>query len=127
MGLYKTDNNNIGPWTLGDRLGNINSINLAECCDQYDWVASNTHFIPKNQNKRNLATWHSNDGQLEKQIDYVLINKRYRNWVKNVCNQHNANTSTPMQHKAVIINIQVTLKNNYFESKQDDNCPYDLQ
>ena len=45
--LSKTDNNNIGPWALGGKLENLSSVNLAECCDRYDWVASSAHFIPK--------------------------------------------------------------------------------
>ena len=64
---YKSDNsNNIGHCAMAKQLENINSENLAECCDQNEWVACNTHFIPTSREIQNLATWHSHDGQQAK-------------------------------------------------------------
>ena len=51
--LQKTDNNNVGPWAMWKKLENANSINIAECIDQHDWVASNTHISPQRIGARN--------------------------------------------------------------------------
>ena len=56
-----------------------------------------------------------------------MVHKRYRDWTESINNQINAITFTPMQHKAIIINLHITLKADYFEHQNKDNCPYDLQ
>ena len=77
--------------------------------------------------KKNLATWHSYDGEHSKQIDYIMIDHRYRNWIKEICNKENANIINPMQHRAIIAKIKIKLKTNYFGEKPNDNCPYDIK
>ena len=64
---------------------------------------------------------------IAKQLDYFLINTRYKNWIKNISNHIIANTANPMQHRELIIDLQITLKANYFQNKPDAMCPYDLQ
>ena len=56
-----------------------------------------------------------------------MIHRRYRNWIKSINNQINANTFAPMQHKSIIINLHITLKADYSKLLNRDNCPYDLQ
>lgn len=47
-------------------------------------VICNTFFKPTYGQKENLATWHSYGGRYSKQLDYVMIDKQYRNWIKNI-------------------------------------------
>ena len=67
-------------------------------------------FKPLGGNKENRATWNSYDGKHAKQIDYIPIGKRYRNWVKNICNKGNANILSPTQRKVIIDKIKIKLK-----------------
>ena len=45
-------------------------------------IVCNTFFKPSNGNKSNLATWYSADGEIAKQLDYIIIDEKSRNWVK---------------------------------------------
>ena len=55
-----------------------------------------------------------------------MIDERYRNWVKTICNKEHANGLNPMQHRAIIIELQVQLKSDYFEKQSKAKCPYDI-
>ena len=118
---------NIGPWDKGEELENINSKMLIERSEQYDLVAINTFHIPKCRQKTNLATWYNYEGAISKQLGYILINKRYRNWIKKITNNVISSTNSPMQHRAIIIDIEVTLKASYFNKINDAYCPYDIR
>ena len=111
---------------MGNKLENLNSHMLSLQCINNDMVACNTYFIPKDRDKTNLATWYSYTGDIQKQLDYILIEHRYRNWVKNITNSAIANINSPMQHRALILDLQITLKANYFTKKHNKFCPYDL-
>ena len=63
--IWRTDNNGqlsqnetnkkyIGKWTMGNRLGNINSQNLSKNCGNNELVARNTHFPLKNTIRKTL-------------------------------------------------------------------------
>ena len=71
-----------------------------------------------NGDKDKLATWHSYDGKRSKQLDYIIIDKRYRNWIRNICDKENANDINPMQHRAIIAKIKIKLNGNYFNQKR---------
>ena len=122
----ETNQKYIGKWTMGNKLENLNSQKLSMQCIDNEMVACNTYFIPKDNDKSNLATWYSYTGEVQKQLDYILIEHRYRNWAKNVTNDTIANINSPMQHRALILDLKITLKANYFTKKQDVSCPYDL-
>ena len=66
-------------------------------------------------------------GNTQKQLDYILIEQRYRNWAKRITNHTLANMQTPMQHRAVILDLQIALKSNYFDNPTKSFSPYDLQ
>ena len=121
-----TNENNIGNWTLGKKMDNTNGEELRKCCENNDLVASNTFFTPYRGVKSNLATWHSYDGEYSKRIDYFLIDKKQRNWVKNICNDENANISNPMQHRAIIVKIKIKLKAYIPNKDKPNNCPYEI-
>ena len=48
---------------------------LTEFCQENTWFTANTLF---QQNKSQLYTWTSPDGQCQDQIDYILCNRRWR-------------------------------------------------
>lgn len=73
----------VGEYGLGDR--NERGDRLVEFCQQNDFVITNTWYkLPK----RRLYTWtsprHTAQHIIRNQIDFVLINKRYRNAIKSV-------------------------------------------
>ena len=67
--------------------------------------------------KENLAAYRSYGGNCDSRIDYITIGKRYRNWVTDMCIKENANIINAMQHRAIIANVKITLKANYFVTK----------
>ena len=67
----------VGPHGLGDR--NERGDVLMEWCEEKELVITNTLF---KQHKHRLFTWKSPDEQTRNQIDYILINQRFRNAVK---------------------------------------------
>ena len=107
-------------------LENTNSTRLSATCEQNDLVACNTFFIPKNREIKNLATWYSYDGNQAKQLDDIMIDRRYRDWIKKIDNKSIASAYSPMQHSALIRDIKITLKADYFKNDLNAQCPYDL-
>ena len=81
-------------------MGNSSSKNPSERCEQNGLVGINTFCTPRNKEIPNLATWYINGGTQAKQLDYFLINMRYKNRVKRIPNRIIANTSNQMQHRA---------------------------
>ena len=77
-----TNKQNVGLWTIGWKLENLNRSMLSDWCGQYDMVAINTFHIPKSRNVENLSNWHSNNRDIERQLGYILIEQRCRNWAK---------------------------------------------
>ena len=108
-------------------MGNVNSANLIHRCGQNDWVARNAFFAPTNNDARNLETRHIADGANGKQIDYMLLEQRYRNWVGGSPSGKLASRSTPMQHRAIVVDVEVILKSNYPHPKKNPKCPYNMR
>ena len=65
-----------GQYGLGTR--NKCGERLTEFCQQNKLIITNNYF---KQHPRKLYTWKSPDGDTRNQIDYILINKRFRNCV----------------------------------------------
>ena len=63
-----------GPYGLGE--GNERGEIFTEWCKQNEFCIMNTWF---KRHKRRLYTWISPDKQTRNQIDYICINKRFRN------------------------------------------------
>ena len=91
-------------------LGNINGSNLINCCENNDRVECSAWRIPQKEQRMGHDTWNSHDGSSEKQIDYIIIEKRYRNWVQRITNNVVANPISPMQHSAIIMDIRIARK-----------------
>lgn len=102
------DGDNIGEFGLGIR--NDRGERLAQFCQEKDVVITNTYFkLPE----RRLYTWKSpadgiDNKIVRNQIDYFLINKRYRNSIKAAKTYPGADVST--DHNPVIIRIEVKFK-----------------
>ena len=45
--------------------------------------AMNTTYDPKNNERNELITWIGGDGDIKKQLDYILISEKQMNWVNN--------------------------------------------
>ena len=77
-------------------------------------------------------TWISPNGKTLRQIDYILINQKYRNWVRRVFAEHSwrGNMEQNRQHSAIIMKIQVRHKHNYFTKppkKTGTEIQYDIK
>lgn len=99
----------VGDYGLGE--SNQRGDRLYEFCQNNDMIVTNTWFkLPK----RRLYTWtaphneESNTGQIRNQIDYILINKRFRNAVKSVKTYPGADVGS--DHNPLIGNIELKLK-----------------
>ena len=74
--------NNIGHWTLTNKTDKGDGAKLIQTCLKHDYICANTHKIPKNNNKANLATWYCPTQTNDRQIDFFLISKQHGNCVK---------------------------------------------
>ncbi|XP_023233175.1 craniofacial development protein 2-like [Centruroides sculpturatus] len=97
----------IGDFGLG--LSNERGDRLFEFCQENDMVIKNTWFkLPK----RRLYTWKSpadkNQTPIRKQIDYILINIRYRNCVTRVTTFPGADIGS--DHVPLVADIKLKLK-----------------
>ena len=94
----------MGKHGLGIR--NDNGERLCDICDMNGMVITGTLFPHKNIHKQ---TWISPDGKTKNQIDHVLINKRFRNSVKDSRVYRSADIGS--DHHLVCIKINLKLKN----------------
>lgn len=97
----------IGNWGLGER--NERGDLLVEFCQEENFVVTNTCFkLPK----RRLYTWRSpgdtKTNIIRNQIDYILIDKRYRNGISNVKTYPGADVGS--DHSPVVGTIFIRLK-----------------
>ena len=73
------DGRAVGPFGLGQR--NERGSRLVEWCTANRFVITNTWF---QHHMKNLYTWRSPGDTCKNQIDYVMINERFRNAIKGV-------------------------------------------
>ena len=93
----------IGPYGIGTR--NRNGQLLVDCSRRHNLMDANTWF----QAKANaLHTWTSPDGRTKNQIDYVLVDKRYRNGIQNCKAKPGADCGS--DHNPVVVVIKIKLK-----------------
>lgn len=106
-----------GPYGLGH--SNDRGDRLYDFCVENDMIITNTWFkLPK----RRLYTWKSpnddplNPNSTRNQIDYILINKRFRNIVKRVTTYPGADVGS--DHNPLLANIKMRLKKPQGQKKQ---------
>lgn len=101
----------VGPHGLGNR--NERGDMWVQWCIANGQVITNTFF---KQHPRRLYTWQSPDGNTRNQIDFITINKRFRNAVRIVKGYPGADCNT--DHIALIAEVNVKLKKTTRAKKQ---------
>lgn len=101
------DGDVVGKFGLGTR--NDRGDRLVQFCQENELMVSNTFFkLPK----RRLYTWKSPTDKAEKtvrnQIDFITINKRYRNTIHSVKTYPGADV--PSDHVLLIASLEIRLK-----------------
>ena len=84
-----------------------------------------TRSTHQKKTQKNLATRHSNNGELETQTDYILIDNKDRNRIANISDT-TANPMNPTHRKMLIEAIKLNIRGNYFNEERIPTWPYDL-
>ena len=95
--------NTTGKFGLGVR--NENGEKLIEFCKKHGLSITNTFFEQKETSR---YTWTSPDGKTKNQIDYIIVNNRFRNSIKNSKSRPGADCGS--DHNPVIIRTETKLK-----------------
>ena len=113
-GQIACDENNdreiMGMHTWADKTDDMNGKSMKKILKKHKMFVTNTKFIPKKHDKRNLITWKSPDGNTWKQIDYIAISENQKNWVSNIINHGPANDNQENQHRIIEARMQVKYK-----------------
>jgi len=101
------DDDVVGPFGLGQR--NEQGQRIVECSRNHNLIVANTWFQTK---KNNRHTWTAPDGKTRNQIDYILIDKSYRNGVRNCKARQDADCGSDHNPVLAYINIKLQKINN---------------
>ena len=112
--LGKLNNSKLSYHTNANRNGNM----LHNVINENNLICLNTHL----QKKVGQVWIHKAPNKTLAQLDYVLINKKWKNSVKN-CRAYNSFISVASDHRVVTANIQISLRANTDKSSRIK--PYD--
>ena len=103
----KVGNNSMSKWVGKYALGvqNERGEQLIDFAEKHQMVITNTWY---QHPKRNIYTWKSPGDCHRNQIDYILINNRFRNVIKDAKTLPGADINS--DHNPVVIKAQVKLK-----------------
>ena len=87
---------------------------LIECCQRHNLMISNTWFQTKTGSRH---TWSAPDGITKNQIDYILVDKRFRNGVRNSKDRPGADCGS--DHNPVVAHLRIKLQQNKKTSKRN--------
>jgi len=90
---------------------------LTEFCDGNNMGIMTTWF---EQPKRRLYTWRSSDGKHRNQIDYILINKRWKSTTRDVRTKPGADCGTDYELFIIIINPGLNARRSPMSHKRWD-------
>ena len=93
----------VGPYGLGER--NERGDRWAEWCEGADQIIINTWF---RHHRRHLWTWKSPGDGVRNQIDYITINSRFRNAIRQAKTYPGADCNS--DHVPIIAKLKVKLK-----------------
>src|SRR5881296_65406 len=93
----------IGPFGVGVR--NDNGERVVNFCKRHNLFATNTWF---QQRKSAQHTWISPDKVTKNQIDFVLVDKRFRNGIQNSKSMPGADCDA--DHKPVVVKMKIRLQ-----------------
>jgi len=93
----------IGPFGVG--IMNDNGERVVDFCKRHNLFITNTWF---QQKKSAQHTWISPDGKTKNQIDFVMVDKRYRNGVLNSKSMPGADCES--DHNPVIVTMKIRLQ-----------------
>lgn len=100
----------VGPFGLGQR--NENGQSIVDCCRRHNLMIANTWY----QTKLNARhTWIAPDRKTKNQIDYILVDKRYRNGIKNSKARPGADCGS--DHKPVVAEMCIKLQREVNKKK----------
>ena len=95
--------NSVGPCSM--RVKNELEEKVIEFCQARKLIITNTWFTQTNRRK---YTWISPDGKTRNQIDYIMINTRFRNSVKQAKTYPGADIGS--DHNPVVATVKINLK-----------------
>jgi len=135
----------IGPYTKQKYAENDNGTSISKICYQENMIPVNTwkrtpltkqeKRDPAKQrtwrNKKqignnNLNTWVIQNGQIQRQIDYIIINNRYRNMVTTTIEKQGwrGNMTQQRQHAVIKMDIKPRLARNYYKKIPPETGTY---
>ena len=104
--------NTVGRYGLGDMNERVER--LVEFCQQHNLVITNTWF---QQHPRRLYTWQSPDKETRNQIDYIMINNRFKTGVRRVKTYPGADINS--DHNPVVMKLKIKHKKVHTKKRQD--------
>ena len=142
----------IGPHTYGGKLEKGNGVQLATTCHKHHMIPMNTwKRAPQTKGEKRqktnkpltklqeielarnkLITWTSPDGKTKRQIDYLMVNQKYRNAIHktNIIPGWQSNMMQQQQHGVIQMNICLKLMRKYkrIQHRETGNqIKYDIQ
>jgi len=93
----------VGPYGLGER--NDNGERVVTFCKRHNLCITNTWFQQKRSGKH---TWTSPNKEIKNQIDYVMVDKRFRNGIQNSKSRPGADCES--DHNPVVVTMKIKLQ-----------------
>ena len=115
----------IGMNTTANKTGRWNGKSIQKLCIAHDAIPMNTWKRRHGQQQHyplEAATWISPDGETYRRIDYILINQKYRNFIRETHALHNWRSDTEQrQHAAIKMEICLHLKHSFPREDHREN------
>ena len=75
--------------------------------------------------KRHLYRWHNKEDGTYKQLDYMMISNKQKNWVTQVRTKGAANPNSDNQHQMLLMKIRIRIKTEQ-KPQQQRHIQYDI-